>query len=93
MNAKTTLSAKGQVVIPKDVRDQLGLTVGQSLDVVRMGNGVLIRPTHNKSGRTFDEILADIRSIYRHEGPPVSIEDMNQSITDAWAKSGERGDR
>ncbi len=92
MNAKTTLSAKGQVVIPKDIRDELGFAVGQSFDVVRMGNGVLIRPTHTKSGRTFDEILAEIHSLYRHKGPPVSIEEMKQTIDEEWAKSGARGD-
>lgn len=80
MNAKTTLSAKGQVVIPKDVRDQLGLAPGQVLDVVPMGGGVLLKPQHKKSGRSFDEIMTGIRARYQHQGPPVSIEEMDAAI-------------
>ncbi len=80
MNAKTTLSAKGQVVIPKDLRDQLGLAPGQVLDVVPMGGGVLLKPQHRKSGRSFDEIMISIKGRYQHQGPPVAIEDMDQAI-------------
>ncbi|AYO76279.1 MULTISPECIES: AbrB/MazE/SpoVT family DNA-binding domain-containing protein [Sphingobium] len=80
MNAKTTLSAKGQVVIPKDVRDQLGLAPGQVLDVVPMGGGVLLKPQHKKSGRSFDEIMIGVRARYQHQGPPVSVEEMDEAV-------------
>jgi AbrB family looped-hinge helix DNA binding protein len=81
MNAKTTLSAKGQVVIPKDIRDALGLKPGQSLDVIRAAGGVLLRPASTKSGRSFEEITARIREIAPPwEGPPVSIEEMDAAV-------------
>jgi len=81
MNATTTLSAKGQVVIPKDVRDALGLLPGQQLEVVRSGNGVLLRPMLQKSGRSFDEITAHIREIAPPwQEPPVSIDEMNAAV-------------
>jgi len=93
MNAKTTLSAKGQVVIPKDVRDQLGLSPGQVLDVVPMGGGVLLKPQHRKSGRSFEEIMAAIRARIDYDGPPITIEEMNQTIAEGWRKAGEDSDR
>lgn len=86
MNARTTLSAKGQVVIPKEVRDALGLEPGQQLDVVRMHGGVLLTPVYRKSGRTSEEIFARIREIAPPwEGPPVSIEEMDRAVDAMFA--------
>lgn len=94
MIAKTTLSAKGQVVIPKDVRDELGFRAGQSLDVIRMGSGVLLRPAFQKSGRSTEDILAAMREIAgSYDGPPVSIEDMNATLEQRWRGSALDSDR
>ena len=43
MTAQTKLSAKGQVVIPKDVRDRLGWLQGSELEVVETGDSVILR--------------------------------------------------
>jgi AbrB family looped-hinge helix DNA binding protein len=91
MNAKTTLSGKGQVVIPKDVRDALGLRPGQVLNVSRAGGGVLLTPQLKKSGRSTDEIFAHLREIAPHyDGPPVSDEMMAAAVDrmfrDTWKK-------
>lgn len=92
MNAKTKMSAKGQVVIPKGVRDELGLTPGQSLDVIKMGRGVLLRPAFKKSGRSREEILASIRSQVKYDGPPVTIEEMNEAINEYWRQRALKSD-
>lgn len=93
MNARTRLSAKGQVVIPKDVRTQLGLAEGQELDVITVNGGVLLRPVQQKSGRSFDELLSELRSrIPPHEGPPVSVEEMDEAVRRMWAERSARGD-
>lgn len=93
MNARTRLSAKGQVVIPKDVRTELGLAEGQELDVITVNGGVLLRPVQQKSGRSFDELLSEFRSrVPPYEGPPVSIEEMDEAVGRMWAERGARGD-
>ena len=88
MNAQTSLSAKGQVVIPKDVRDELGYEPGQTFDVVKMDGGILLRPAMRKSGRTNAQIVAELRALYKHEGPPVSIEEMNAAVDAMFAAKG-----
>lgn len=81
MNALTTLSEKGQVVIPKDVRDALGFATGQKLEVTPSGNGVFLRPVQQKSGRSADEIFARLREIAPSwQGKAVSIEEMDHAV-------------
>jgi len=79
-------------VIPKDVRTELGLAEGQELDVITVNGGVLLRPVQRKSGRSFDELLADFHSRVRYEGPPVSIEEMDEAVARIWAERSALGD-
>ena len=88
MTATTKLSAKGQVVIPADVRRSLGLKPGQTLQVRQAGSGVMLTPILEKSGRSTEEVLAEIRKIYTHKGPPVTLEEMDEAIGRMFSERG-----
>jgi AbrB family looped-hinge helix DNA binding protein len=45
---KTTIDAAGRIVVPKPLRDALGLTAGSTVDVSQYGSGLQIVP----DGRT-----------------------------------------
>lgn len=81
MNARTIMSAKGQVVIPKVVRDRLGLVPGEQLDVIEMGGGVLLKARPAFPKLSFDDAAARLRQIVRYDGPALTIEEME--LTDA----------
>jgi AbrB family looped-hinge helix DNA binding protein len=87
LNAQTRLSAKGQVVIPKDVRDRLGLAEGTVFDVIERAGEVVLRQHNDEtvlSGpEAVENAVQEIRSFYRYEGAPVSIEDMDQAVSRA----------
>jgi AbrB family looped-hinge helix DNA binding protein len=78
MNAQTKMSAKGQVVIPKAVRDRLRWKEGASLEVVETGSGVLLRP----SGAARERItIEEFRR--RHPprpGPKLTLEQMDEAV-------------
>ena len=93
MNAFTKMSEKGQVVIPKDVRRRLRIGAGDQLEVIERPDGVLLRKPFQRSGESFDAVTARIRTHLRYDGPPVSIADMDQTITEMWAAGGPRWDQ
>lgn len=53
------LSSRGQLVIPKEIRDRLMLQPGTELDMALFGNGILIRPIEDK-----ERALAAIDAMY-----------------------------
>ena len=66
-----TLTSRGQTVIPKAVRDHLGLQPGDILDFVVQDNGdVLIRPAVHD--------VQHLKGMLHRPGrKPVTIEEMN----------------
>ena len=76
MTAQTKLSAKGQVVIPKDVRDRLGLTEGTVFDVIERGDEVVLRIPNRRKKLTVEEAEARIRAAVNYTGPYISDEEI-----------------
>jgi AbrB family looped-hinge helix DNA binding protein len=93
MGHETSLSAKGQVVIPKDVRNAMGLTEGARFDVHMIGGNIVFRPKGKQTNLSTEEILKSVRDRYPYKGPPVSIEDMNETIRKSWVDSALRRDK
>lgn len=90
MTAQTKLSAKGQVVIPKDVRDRLGFTEGTVFDVIERGSEIVLKRQGKSSDPSGPEMVAnavkEIQSFFRYDGPPVSLADMDQAVLQAVSK-------
>lgn len=42
-----TLSSKGQIVLPVDIRKRLGLAAGSVLELSEEGDGLVLRPVHS----------------------------------------------
>jgi AbrB family looped-hinge helix DNA binding protein len=86
MNATTKLSAKGQIVIPKDVRDRMGLEIGDAFEVFERGDElVLRRGIGTAQGLTAAQALREIQKVFIYNGPPISIEEMDRAVRQkAW---------
>lgn len=71
--ATTRLSSKGQVVIPKDIRNALRWEPGKELAIVVTESGLLL---HSPVSTSKSGSLADLVGMLRHEGPAVSLDEL-----------------
>ena len=71
--ATATITSKGQITIPKSVRTKLKLEAGHRLEFIETAAGFLVKPA-TRDIRSLKGILPKPRR-------PVSIEDMNRSIS------------
>ena len=73
----TVVSTKGQVILPKAVRDQRGWKPGTKLTVEETPDGVILKPEPLFPPTTLDEVYGCLK----WEGPPISLEEMDAAIT------------
>ena len=66
--ATTRLSSKGQIVIPEEVRERLGLEAGAQFVVVGEGDVVILKVITPPSKKEFGELLGKARSQARKAG-------------------------
>lgn len=71
----STMTQKGQVTIPKDIREACKLVTGDKVEFVLNSQGeIVIKPVTRKVSE-----VAGILSQYK-KSTPVSIEEMNQAV-------------
>ncbi|MBA3029432.1 MAG: AbrB/MazE/SpoVT family DNA-binding domain-containing protein [Desulfobacteraceae bacterium] len=71
--ALATMTNKGQITIPKAVRDSLGLHTGDKIEFILKDDGeALVRPVTKK--------VDDVFGILHKKRKAVSIEEMDQAI-------------
>ena len=81
--AVATVTSKGQVTIPKEVRDDLGIESGTKLYFVRTTQGYVIKAASNSVLR--------LAGTLKYDGPPVTVEEMNDAVMDEAAARDARG--
>jgi AbrB family looped-hinge helix DNA binding protein len=62
--ATTKIGEKGQVTVPKQFRENLGLGTGAPLVVFRLGNGLILIPQQDR----FERLCAEISSALTANG-------------------------
>ena len=79
MSVDIRLSSKGQIVIPKDVRDALELAPGATLRLSREGRRIVLEAPDDEPREriSYEEFR---RRVPKYEGPPVATEAMSLDI-------------
>ncbi len=72
----TKLSTKGQVILPKPVRDALNLVPGTEFAVEQDGEAVVLRPLRPFAATSVREVFGSAG----YSGPAASLADMDAAI-------------
>lgn len=82
--ATTRMSSKGQIVIPEEVRNRLGLEAGVEFVVVGEGDAVILKVISPPSKGEFKKLLARAKSQARKAG--LKKKDLETAVRRARAK-------
>lgn len=81
--SRATLTSKGQMTLPKDVRNDLDLKPGDQIEFVKIGRYYELRPRNLNA--------ADLGGmLHRPDMGTMSIEDMDKGIAEAVRERNER---
>jgi AbrB family looped-hinge helix DNA binding protein len=72
----TVISTKGQVILPKVIRDERHWSAGTQLIVENTPDGVLLKASPAFPRTIVDEVFGSTR----YNGPSLSLEDMDKAI-------------
>ena len=72
----TVISTKGQIILPKIIRDQRHWAPGTRLTVEDTPDGVLLKATPAFPETTIDEVFGSLH----YNGPTLSLEDMCAAV-------------
>jgi AbrB family looped-hinge helix DNA binding protein len=78
MNVRAKISSKGQLVLPKAVRDAHGLVAGSEVDVESVGDTIVLKPRPRKARKTYT--VDEVAGFLKYNGPPVTLADMERAI-------------
>jgi AbrB family looped-hinge helix DNA binding protein len=73
---RTKLSTKGQVILPKAIREKRHLKAGMEFDVEDRPEGILLKCADPKKKYTIDDLVG----IAKYSGRRRSVEEMNAAI-------------
>jgi antitoxin PrlF len=79
--ALATVTSKGQITIPAQVRAALGVDAGDRIEFVEVGKGEFNIVAATRSVKELNGLF------YRKGRKPVSIEEMNAAIAEGASRS------
>lgn len=64
----TSVSSKGQVVIPNDIRETMGISIGTKIILFTDGNNLLLKPIQSPQFDAFKKLVKESKQIVTKTG-------------------------
>ena len=79
--ATTRMSSRGQVVIPEEVRERLGLTKGSQFVVLGEGDVVVLKAIRPPAMKDFDRLVGEAEAAAERAGMrPADVEEAVREV-------------
>lgn len=82
----TKLSSKGQIIIPKSIRKMHNWQPGQEIEVIDMGENIILRAKKPFTPTQLEEVAG----ILAYSGPAKTLEEMEAAIAEGVRQSHDR---
>ena len=79
----TTVSSKGQIVIPKELREQHGWSAGTVLEIEEQGDAVVLRAAPLACRTSIEDLVG----CAGYKGPRKSLKDLELAIAKGALRS------
>jgi AbrB family looped-hinge helix DNA binding protein len=80
---RTQMSSKGQIVLPKELRDRRGLAPGAEVEIEEVPEGVLLRLVKAPDAAALDDLLGGTG----YRGPRRTLAEMEAGIRKGATRS------
>jgi AbrB family looped-hinge helix DNA binding protein len=84
---KTRLSTKGQIILPKNIRDARSWSAGTEFTVEETEDGILLRPARLFPQTSLEQVVGWLN----YKGKPVTLAEMDAAIEREVKKRHDRG--
>jgi len=76
LTAIATISSKGQLVVPKEIRDQMRWGPGTQLTLHPSASGVLLKTASPKAKHKFEDLIG----MLQHTGPALALDELCRPV-------------
>lgn len=87
MATTTVLSSKGQIIIPKPIRNAHHWEPGQRLEVIDAEEGILLKPAAPFPESTLAEVAASLQ----YQGKAKTLAEMEEAVRQGAEEAARRG--
>lgn len=79
---RTRLSAKGQIVVPSDIRRTNRWPPGTEFDVEARDGVLVLTPVASPRKTSMDEVFGSLK----YDGPALTIEEMHDAVAQSFRR-------
>lgn len=86
---ETTLSSKGQIVIPRQIRQSHGWKPGFCFSIIDEGDAIVLKPSLSRKTTALEDVIG----CAGYSGPKKSLADMDAGVLEEARKQAESWSR